>query len=101
MEENLSMPELTAILKASRDKAHEDRKFNAAIQGIDLDEAAEEEDDPWEALKARVASGGKAENSKDILSLQGAAAAQAGFGINMGLDYEDLSAPAEGGGEDN
>lgn len=92
MEDNLSMPELTAILKASRDKVHEDRKFNAAIQGIDLDAASEQEEDPWEALKARVASGGKAENSKDILSLQGAAAAQAGFGIGYGLDLEVIDA---------
>ncbi len=101
MEDNLSMPELTAILKASRDKSHEDRKFLAAIQGIDLDNAAEEEEDPWEALKARVASGGKADNSYDILSLQGTAAAQAGFGIGFGLDFEDLTAPAEDGGENN
>lgn len=100
------MPELSAILKAVRDREHETRKFNAAIQGIDLESSAAQEEDPWEALKARVASGGKAENSKDILSLQGAAAAQAGFGIGMGLDFEDLTtptepAPAEDGGEDN
>lgn len=91
MEENLSMPELTAILKASRDKSHEERKFLAAIQGVDLD-AATEQEDPWESLKARVASGGKAENSKDILSLQGTAAAQAGFGIGYGLDLEVIDA---------
>lgn len=87
------MPELTAILKASRDANHSERRFLAAIQGIDLDEASEEEeDDPWEALKARVASGGKAESSRDILSLQGTAAAQAGFGIGMGLEMEEIDA---------
>lgn len=97
------MPEVTAILKASRDANHSERRFLAAIQGIDLDEAAEETpEDPWEAMKARVASGGKAESSKDILSLQGTAAAQAGFGIGMGLDFEDLTItypiqPEEGG----
>jgi len=92
LEDNLSMPELTAILKASRDANHSERRFLAAIQGIDLDEATEEQENQWEALKARVASGGKAESSKDILSLQGTAAAQAGFGIGYGLDLEVIDA---------
>lgn len=95
------MPELTAILKASRDRIHEDRKFNAAIQGIDLDKETSQEGDAWENLKARVASKGKAENSKDILSLQGTAAQQAGFGIGLGLDFEDLTSASENeGGEE-
>ncbi len=95
------MPELSAILKASRDQIHAERKFNAAIQGIDLD-ADTKDEDAWEKLKAKVASGGKAADSKDILALQGTAAAQAGFGIGMGLDFEDLTItypiqPEEGG----
>ena len=85
------MPELTAILKASRDKDHEERKFSAAIQGIDLDSESGAKEDPWEKLKAKVASGGKAADSKDILGLQGSNAAQAGFGIGFGLDFEDLT----------
>lgn len=36
------MPELSAILKASRDKSHEDRRFFAALQGVDLDKQAGE-----------------------------------------------------------
>lgn len=99
MEETLSMPELTAILKAYRDKTHDERKFSAAIQGIDLDSETGEKN-AWEELKARVASRGKASDSNDILALQGTAAAQAGFGIGMGLDFEDLTAPAEDGGEE-
>jgi len=105
LEENLSMPELTVILKATRDKEHETRKFDAAIQGIDLDSATSQEEDPWEKLKAKVASGGKATDSKDILSLQGVNAAQAGFGIGHGLDWEDLTITVpiepEEGGENN
>mgnify|MGYP000896199655 CR=1 FL=1 len=93
------MPELSAVLKSSRDKEHEERKFLAAIQGIDLDKNTDG-GDAWENLKARVASGGKAKDSNDILSLQGAEAAKAGFGINMGIDFEDLTAPAESGGEE-
>lgn len=42
MEGALSMPELSAILKASRDKTHEDRRFFAALQGVDLDKQAGE-----------------------------------------------------------
>ena len=41
------MPELTAILKASRDANHSERRFLAAIQGIDLDEATEEQENQW------------------------------------------------------
>lgn len=91
MEDNLSMPELSAILKASRDQIHAERKFNAAIQGIDLD-ADTEDEDAWEKLKARVASGGKAEDSNDIMGLQGIAAQQAGFGIGFGLEMEEIDA---------
>lgn len=93
------MPELTAILTAHREKVYDERKFLAAIQGIDLDKSTAPTN-AWEDLKARVASGGRAQDSKDILSLQGTAAAQAGFGIGFGLDFEDLTQPAEEGGEE-
>lgn len=86
------MPELSAILKATRDKAHEERKFNAAIQGIDLDAAQGQQEDAWEKLKSKVASGGKAADSKDILGLQGKAAEKAGFGIGYGLEMEEIDA---------
>lgn len=92
------MPELTAVLSASREKIYGDRKFAASLKGIDLDEQSS--GDEWEKLKARVASRGKAADANDILSLQGQAAVSAGFGINNGLDYEDLTQPAEKGGEE-
>jgi hypothetical protein len=44
----------------------------------------------WEDMKARVFSGGQTSDSNDVLSLQGANAQKAGFGIGMGLDYENL-----------
>lgn len=87
------MPELVSILVAKRQKDHEDRKFLAAIQGIDLDgnnEQQEQTGDAWENLKARVFSGGSAVDSSDIVSLQGINAVQAGFGIGMGLDYQKV-----------
>jgi hypothetical protein len=42
-------------------------------------------------MKARVFSGGKAANSKDILSLSGINAQKAGFGIGDGLEYSNVS----------
>jgi hypothetical protein len=89
LEMSLSMPEMTALLTTKRDKDFEDKKFTAAIQGVDLG-GGKEEEDPWEAMKARVFSGGKATSSNDIMAYQGANASKAGFGIGMGLDYEDL-----------
>ena len=38
LEESLSLPELQAILEASREKEHRQNKFMAALKGIDLDE---------------------------------------------------------------
>jgi hypothetical protein len=38
-------------------------------------------------MKARVFTGGKTSNASDIISLQGANAKKAGFGIGMGLEY--------------
>jgi hypothetical protein len=89
LEESLSMPELTATLNAKRDSEYQDKKFFAAIKGIDLDKQSGK-DDPWERMKAKVFSGGRASGSDDVLALQGANAAKAGFGIGMGLDYENV-----------
>jgi hypothetical protein len=41
-----------------------------------------------------VFSGGKASNGNDVLALQGVNAKKAGFGIGMGLGYEDLTKKA-------
>ena len=91
LEEALSMPELTAVLTASRDEKHENRKFFAALKGVDLDKESTTKDerggDPWEDMKARVFSRGKAQDSTDVVSLQGQNAKKAGFGIGAGLGY--------------
>ena len=84
------MPELLAILVAKRKKENDERKFLAALQGVDLQENEEKSKTTFEDIKARVFSGGQAKDSSDILSLQGINAAQAGFGIGMGLEYSDL-----------
>lgn len=92
LELSMSLPELTATLEAKRDAEYQDKKFMAAMQGVDLDEqSGKKEEDPWEALQARVAakvSGIGNGDPNDILSLQGTKAAQAGFGIGNGISYE-------------
>ena len=89
LEESLSMPELTATLVAKRELDYSDKKFQASIQGIDLDKNTGKSN-AWEEMKARVFSGGKATDPKDILSMQGVNAQKAGFGIGMGLSYEKI-----------
>jgi len=89
LETSLSMPELTAVLSAKREESYEDKKFSAAIQGVDI-EKNKKDSNAWEEMKARVFSGGKAQDGNDILAFQGANAQKAGFGIGLGLAYEDL-----------
>ena len=92
LEKNLSMPELIATLSSLRDLDYQEKKFLAAIQGVDLDKEAgsSKGQKEWEDMKARVFSKGKATDSNDVLALQGQNAKKAGFGIGMGLEYEDL-----------
>jgi hypothetical protein len=91
LEESLSMPELTATLNIKRDSEYSDKKFLAAMQGVDLDkESGKGSKNAWEEMKARVYSGGQAANANDVLALQGVNAQKAGFGIGMGLSYEKI-----------
>jgi hypothetical protein len=94
LEESLSMPELLATLMIKRELDHTEKKFLAALQGVNLDEQAEDGKQrgqkEWEDLKARVFSRGQTQDSSDVLALQGPNARRAGFGIGLGLDYEDL-----------
>ena len=92
LESSMSLPELLATLEAKREQDYADKKFMAALQGVDLDEqTGKKEEDPWEAMKARVFSGGKTSDPDDITSFQGVKAAKAGFGIGMGIDYVDMT----------
>ena len=93
LEISLSIPELMQTLSSKRDLDYEEKKFLAAIQGVDLDKNNQngKGQKEWEDMKARVFSGGQTSDGNDVLSLQGPNAARAGFGIGMGLDYEDLT----------
>lgn len=92
LETSLSMTEMFTTLSSKRELDYEEKKFLAAIQGVDLDSQVNPErgQKEWEDLKARVFSKGQTSDSNDILALQGQNAKKAGFGIGMGLDYEDL-----------
>lgn len=70
LESNLSMEELIVTINAIRDKDSRDRKFFAALQGIDLDENNDEQDD-----------------ENDITKLRGWKAAEEGFGIGLGIGH--------------
>lgn len=90
LESSISMQELILIISRNRELDYEEKKFLAAIQGVDLENNEERGQKEWEDLKARVFSRGQTSDSNDILALQGVNAQKAGFGIGMGLDYEDL-----------
>ena len=93
LEKSLSMPELIATLEVSRELDYTEKKFLAAIQGVDLDGQSENQrgQKEWEDMKARVFSKGQTKDSNDVLALQGPNAQKVGFGIGMGLEYEDLT----------
>jgi hypothetical protein len=89
LEESLSMPELMATLNTKRDLEYNDKKFLAAIQGVDLDKQSGNQN-AWEEMKARVFSNGGTADPNDVVALQGANAQKAGFGIGMGLSYQKI-----------
>jgi hypothetical protein len=99
LESSISIEELMQILSITRDLDYEEKKFSAALQGIDLDSQSGKSDEKvrgqqeWENMKARVFSRGATEDANDVLSLQGPKAKKAGFGIGMGLGYEDQRDP--------
>jgi hypothetical protein len=63
------MDELVAILDASRERDDRERKFLAAMNGVDLTESEEE---------------------SDIIDLKGSVAKSEGFGMGEGLSFMQL-----------
>lgn len=96
LEASLSLSEIMAIISSKRELDYQEKKFFAAIQGVDLDDESDSGrgQKEWEDLKARVFSRGATNDSNDILALQGQNAKKLGFGIGMGLDYEDARDPS-------
>jgi hypothetical protein len=89
LEISLSMPEIVSTLSSKRELDYQEKKFLAAMQGVDLDKQKGSANE-WEKMKARVFSGGSTSDPNDVLALQGQTAAKAGFGIGMGLEYKKL-----------
>jgi hypothetical protein len=91
------MAELVAILDAMRESEYNERKFMAAMQGVDLDKqtgrrpkpekAQQKKATTMEDIQARAVSGGRAKDANDILSLQGALGAKHGFQLGKDMDY--------------
>lgn len=54
MEENLTLPELEKLLEAKRDQDFQNKKFAAALKGVDLDDPAEGDAPTFEEIKRRA-----------------------------------------------
>lgn len=78
------MPELIKTLEAMHKVEERDRKFQASLQGINLEEE-EKEGPTFEDIKRRAL--GIDASGDDVLSLQGQFAQEAGFGVGAGLGY--------------
>ena len=77
------MPELIQTLDAMQKVEERDRKFQASLQGINLEE--EKEGPTFEDIKRRAL--GIDASGDDVISLQGQFAQDAGFGVGAGLGY--------------
>lgn len=84
MEDSLSMPELMATLKSYRDMRFNERKFAAAIQGVDIGDA---DDDKLEEIKRRaeIRARGGDPDANDIVAFIGN---ENEAGLGSGLSYE-------------
>lgn len=54
MEENLSLAELEKLLEAKRDQDFQNKKFAAALKGVDLDEPSDKDAPTFEDIKRRA-----------------------------------------------
>jgi hypothetical protein len=88
LEESISMPELTATLKAMYKVEGRKNKFLAAMQGVDLDAEntssdSTEKPSTFQEIQARAIS--KLTNNEDV-----AGAARLGITPDMGIGYAVL-----------
>lgn len=86
------MPELVATMEAQQEVERRNFKFFAALKGIDLDKENQAESE-FERIRRQAL--GDDPDTNDIINLKGTLAQEAGFGIGLGLGYEEM------GGADN
>ncbi len=80
------MPELLLTLKAKQKADQENRIFLASLQGVNLRDGQEDEEaKTFDDVRRKAL--GITSSKDDVVSLQGSFAAEAGFGIGMGLGY--------------
>jgi hypothetical protein len=79
------MPELLAILEASRKLKNDERRFLAALQGVKIDDP--ETTKSFDEVKKRVM--GYDTETNDVATLRGSLAEQEGFGVGQGLGYKE------------
>jgi hypothetical protein len=56
METNLTLAELESLLESKRDREYEEKKFMAALKGIDLESPGGKSDTTFEDVKNRAAA---------------------------------------------
>lgn len=71
LESNLSIEELNAVVDAIRKKDYEEKKFLAALQGVDLEEQSRGPEDVSELKNSRLSK-------------------EEGFGVGEGLGFLEL-----------
>jgi len=81
------MPEMVQTFKSMQKSESEKRKFLAMIQGVDLNEGSNEDETKSSFEDVRRRALGINASADDVVSLQGAFASEAGFGIGAGLGY--------------
>lgn len=85
LEENISIPEINAILEAKVKEDYEHKQFLAAIKGIEMPDY-DTGDTTFEDVKRRAL--GDDPDTNDIVNLKGVLAAKEGFGVGYGIGYE-------------
>lgn len=71
LEESLTLEELDLLIKVKRERDYEERKFLAALKGIDLDDNKDSTFDEVK-MKAEAALAGKSENEyifEDVIGI--------------------------------
>ena len=81
------MPEMVQTFKSMQKSESEKRKFLAMIQGVDLNEGSNENEEQSSFEDVRRRALGITASADDVVSLQGQFASEAGFGIGAGLGY--------------